>query len=77
MELAEMNTDAALQAVATDPYLDFENIGVHLFPYLCSSVVSNNETFQRARSCIQREPPTALAKRRRAGRIDLTQQKLK
>ncbi|MEN3331714.1 MAG: hypothetical protein V7641_1079 [Blastocatellia bacterium] len=45
MEPAEMNPDAALQAVATGPYLDFENICVYLFSSsvficgLCSSVI--------------------------------------
>jgi hypothetical protein len=40
MEPAEMNTDAALQSLATDTYLDFGIICVHLFFDLCSSVVS-------------------------------------
>ena len=36
MEPAEMNTDAALQAVATGPYLDLENICVYLwFVLIC------------------------------------------
>jgi hypothetical protein len=39
MEPAEINTDAALQSLATDGYLAFGNICVHLSFYLCLSAV--------------------------------------